>query len=152
MSKFNRKARVYDEDMNFSTSLRMGVPSNSSKLYNGPEDDHLIDRHGGMPLFISGRYTDTNFRYAIINSASSCLFYPDGSNLNLMIQPFIMDTKTFIPVNPLDIGYTQPLPEITYYAEKNEFDEITNKGGVENYITFLFQNYNHINTVAKTHN
>lgn len=151
MSAFIRKPRNYDDDKNFSTSLHMGIPSNSSKLYDGPEDDYLIDRHGGTPLYIGGKYIDKKGRYAIIDRVSSILYYSDGTNLNLLNQPFIIDTTDFTPVRPVDINYSNALPEIVQCTDKKLFNEITKRDGIEHYLTFLFQQQTHINRVSKMH-
>jgi hypothetical protein len=130
---FSRKRN----DTMYVTTLRMGVPRASSVLYYG--EDELIADDGGASLIISGKYIDGT-RYVIVDQVMSFLYHKNGDNLNLLSKPYILDTRTFEAIE--NDKYTLPSPK----DDPNVFEV---EGGIENYITSLFNAQPQIMKIAK---
>ncbi len=130
---FSRKRN----DTMYVTSLRMGVPRASPVLYYG--EDELVADNGGASLTISGTYIDGT-RYVIVDQIMSFLYYKNGNNLNLLSKPYILDTHTFEAIE--NDKYTLPSP-------KDDINVFEVEGGIENYITSLFNAQPQILKIAK---
>lgn len=161
-----RRSDVTGDDFsyNFICCLRLGLKNGLMKLYNGPQDDKDICEYGGKTLTVSGVYLDDR-THVLIEEVSSSLYFANGWNLYLIQKPFIINMKTKKVVSdkelaalgvpstpsrrPKSAGDPPDLVKMAKASRADEIDAIRQRGGLPQYVEWLWSQQEHIMAVAQ---
>jgi len=164
---FNSRPRRSDNGddftYNFICNLQLGLKNGLMKLYSGTHDDKDICEYGGKNLTVSGVYLDDR-THVLIEEVSSSLYFANGWNLYLIQKPFIMNMKTKKVVSekelaalgvastpsrrPKSAGDPPDLVRMAAASRANEIEAIVQRGGLPQYLEWLWSQQEHIRNVA----